>query len=388
MTAGTLCLPVPVWANRGDSLQFSARHEVAHDSNLFRVAPGRQPSGGKSDTLNTTTVGVQFDKMYSLQRLELDASLVHRRYRNFDYLNFSAVDYRGAWHWAATPHLRGILSADRQTRPNSYADVANIAARNLRTEDRFGFTGELDLAETLQFVAGFGQRRLSNEQTVLQDRDSRIRTVAGGLRYRYPSGSYLGYDYKLSRGVYLNGPGAASVTTPVDFDQSEHEVTARWAFSAKTSMRGSLSYLRRSHPQAPQRDFSLPLAEIRLHWEPTGKISVDAGVERGFIVTHNEYASYAVGSRFSLRPTWNATAKTSVRLQLEYLDQQYKGALNRAAQFSGRDDATRLARLALDWRPRDALLLTLQLQTEKRSSNFGNFDYNTHGASLAARLQF
>lgn len=376
------------WANSEDSLKFSARHEIAYESNLFRIAPGRRSNSNKSDTLNTSTLGIQYDKEYSLQRVELDASLVHRRYSNFSYLDFSALDYRTAWNWSATPHLRGLLFAERHTRPNSYADVSNIALRNLRAEDTLGFSGELDLGRALRLVGGLGQRRLSNEQVVLQDRDSRLRTVSGGLRYVYPSGSYIGYGYKLSRGAYLNHVASSNGTAPVDFDQTEHEMTARWALTGKTSVKGSISYVSRKHAGAPQRDFSTPLAEVLIRWIPTGKITVDAGLERAFIISQSDYASYAVGSRLSLRPTWNATAQTSVRMQLEYLDQQYRGSPSPTALFNGREDATRLARIALDWRPQDALLLTLQLQTEKRGSNFNSFDYSTHGASLSARLRF
>lgn len=383
------CLSSPLaWANSEDNLQFSARHETSYDSNLFRIAPGRRPNSDKSDTINATTLGVKYDKEYSLQRIELEASLVHRRYRNFSYLDFSALDYRTVWNWSATQHLRGTLFATRQTRANSYADVSNIGLRNLREEDILGFTGELDLGRALRLVGGLGQRRLSNEQVVLQDRDSRVRTVSGGLRYVYPSGSYVGYGYKLSRGAYLNHIPNSSETGPVDFDQTEHELAANWALTGKTSVRGSVSYLSRKHIDAPQRDFSTPLAEILVRWSPTGKVVIDAGLERAFIASQTDYASYAVGSRFSLRPTWNATAHLSVRMQLEYFDQEYKGALDPAALFTGREDATRLARIALDWRPQEALLFTLQLQAEKRASNFNSFDYTTHGASLSARLRF
>lgn len=382
-------MALPGWANSGDSLQFTARHEVFHDSNLFRVAPGRQTTAGgpsTSDTINTTRLGVQYDKQYSLQRIELDAALVDRRYKRFSYLDFSALDYRANWHWAATPRIRGNLTADRVTRSNSYSDVANVANRNLRVDDALQLNGEAEVGAAWRLIGAVVQRRQSNEQVVLQDRDFKVRTAVGGLRHVYPSGTYYGYGVRLSRGEYLNRTADAGL--PTEFRQTVHEINGLWKLSGKTQLDGSLGYLRRVHSNAPQRDFSTPLAQLRLRWTPTGKLRLDAEVEQTYRVTQTDYASYSIDRSVSLVPAWHATAHTTVRLQLEHRRQDYRGALAVSPPPAHRDDITRLARLAIDWRPRDAVLLTMQIQTEHRSSSYTDFNYSTHGISLAGRLRF
>lgn len=389
LTAAGLTAASSAWANSGDSLQFSARHEVFYDNNLFRVSPDRQLStadSDTSDTINTTTLGVRYDKQYSLQRIEVDARLVNQRYSRFGYLDFAALDYRANWHWSATPRIRGNLVADRTTRSNSYSDVSNVSARNLRRDDTLRLNGEADLGAALRLIGAIGQRRQSNEQVVLQDRDAKVRSVLGGLRYVYPSGSYIGYGIRESRGEYLNR--AAESGLPTDFRQTTHEIDGVWRLSGKTQISGTLSYVRRVHSNAGFRDFSTPLAELRVRWMPTGKLRLDAELEQAYTVTQTDYASYAVGRSISLVPSWAATAHTTVRLQLQHREQDYRGGLSISPLPAHRNDITRLARLALDWQPREAVLLTVQVQTEHRSSSYTDFNYSTHGVSLAGQLRF
>lgn len=382
------CLASAAFADVPDTLEVSARHELFYDSNLFRRSPNQPASTrSRSDTINTTTLGLQLDKSYSLQRFEVDANFVERRYRNFNYLDFSTLDYRGNWHWAATPWLRGNLIADRRTRPNSDADIADTSARNLRTEDELRLSGEANLGAAVRLFGAVGQERQTNEQLVVQDRDSKTRSSLAGLRYVFPSGSSIGYGVRLSQGEYLRQ--LADRGTGPTFEQTEHQVSGNWNVSGKTTLIGSLSYLKRTHQNVPFRDFSTPLGELQLRWTPTGKLRVDARLAQTYTVTHTDYASYSVGRRITLAPSWSATAHTTVRLQLEHFDQEFRGGRPEdSLLLDDRDDTVRLARLALDWRPREALLLTLQLQTERRSSSFANFTYRTHGASLAARLRF
>ncbi len=43
--------------------------------------------------------------MYSLQRFEVNASLVDNLYHNFDYLDFLGKNGTATWHWSATPYF-------------------------------------------------------------------------------------------------------------------------------------------------------------------------------------------------------------------------------------------------------------------------------------------
>ena len=57
----------------------------------------------KSDHIITTTATLSVNKLYSMQRFEVNASLVDNRYNNFDYLNFLGKNGTATWHWSAYP---------------------------------------------------------------------------------------------------------------------------------------------------------------------------------------------------------------------------------------------------------------------------------------------
>ena len=75
MGAGT------VFADAQDTLNLTVGASLMHDDNLFRLSSDANPqallgTSQKSDTIRVTTVGLKFAKDYSLQRFELEASLV------------------------------------------------------------------------------------------------------------------------------------------------------------------------------------------------------------------------------------------------------------------------------------------------------------------------
>jgi exopolysaccharide biosynthesis operon protein EpsL len=366
---------------------------VLYDSNLLRLSSGFRGQiipgvSSRSDVINTSTLGLHLDKAYSLQRIELDAYLVKQDYNTFDYLNFSALNYRAAWHWSLTPRVRGNLSTTRDTRSNSFADVANVTRRNLRRDSTTRLDVEADLGAATRLVGALTQQRQRNEQAVVDDRDATIRGVMAGMRYVYPSGSFVGYGLRVSRGQYLRSPSDFSTTRASDFDQTENELVARWILSGRTRLDGRISYLRRSHQDASERDFSTPLAELRMVWTPTAKVRLETLLARTYTVTHTDYASYTIRNRFALMPSWTIGPHTNLRLQLEQSNQIYDGALPSSTFLLDREDTTRLARLGIDWYPRESILLTVQVQTERRTSSFTGFDYRTHGASLNAQVRF
>ena len=84
------------WAEGADDLKFSASIGQIRDSNLFRLPSNINllPILGRSsgaETINTTALGLNYQRAYSLQKVELDVNVTDYRYRNFGYLSFLAT---------------------------------------------------------------------------------------------------------------------------------------------------------------------------------------------------------------------------------------------------------------------------------------------------------
>src|SRR2546425_941976 len=115
----------------------AAGASVTWDSNVFRLPDslaGLAPNG-KSDRISAMYVGLRIDKPYAQQRVLLDATSTAYRHDRFSYLDFDALDYRGAWQWHLTPRVSGVLSAERSQSLVNYADFRNITQRNVRTAE-------------------------------------------------------------------------------------------------------------------------------------------------------------------------------------------------------------------------------------------------------------
>ena len=111
------CILGTASAQTADGLTLRAGHTLSHDDNLFRLPDGVSPQAAlgrptASETVGISTLGASYARDFSLQRLEVDVSLVDYRYRNFSRLDLLATNYDLTWRWAVTPRLRGALVAE------------------------------------------------------------------------------------------------------------------------------------------------------------------------------------------------------------------------------------------------------------------------------------
>lgn len=132
------CL-TPAWAQEEPTIRLSAAYARQTDSNLYRLSAtsltNAQTLIGRADAseqIGITTLGVNFNKAYSLQRLELGLNLVDYSYQNFSNLSFTAQNYTAAWRWALTPRLTGNLTRERSEtgERRTLTKVSNLICSN------------------------------------------------------------------------------------------------------------------------------------------------------------------------------------------------------------------------------------------------------------------
>ena len=89
--------------SEADTLEWRAGLQWQHDDNVF-LSPQAQ-----SDQIQVATLGLNLNKAWSLQRLEFDAHLDDHRYDRYSQLDFTALNYQGAFRWATSlPCRRGV----------------------------------------------------------------------------------------------------------------------------------------------------------------------------------------------------------------------------------------------------------------------------------------
>ena len=357
---------------------------VTWDDNLFRV-PHTQPV--QSDRISSAYVGVRVDKPYGQQRLLFNVTETAYRYQKLSYLDFEALDYRGAWQWRLGPRVSGVLSADRSEAQVNYADTTDTSQRNLRTTQNQRFSVDGWVSGGWHLVASALRREQRDSVPTVQQANYQEAGAEGGVRFDAGSGSSLTFYVRSLDGEYIG-----QVADPVNFiddgfKRDETELLATWAISGKTNLQGRLAYVDYRSNEFVQRDFSGTAGDITLLWTPAAALRIGVTASRRLEPWRDTTASYRVEDRLTLAPVWQVGAKTSVRMSLDLAASDY---FNPVVATTGplREDTLRSVLLGADWVPARNLLLSATLQREERNSNDAAFDYRATVAKISASLAF
>ncbi len=381
------------WAEGGQDLQFRASVGLANDSNLFRLpaSANAQALIGRSsaaETVRITSLGVNYNKAYSLQRVELDVAVVKYSYQNFSYLDFSALNYRGAWRWSYTPHLRGNLSTSRDQRLNSFIDFRGFNVRNERVTTNTRLDGNYELDANWRLLGGLTQSALKNSLQITSEADYRLTTLDGGVRYVLASGSSAGYTLRSSDGTYTTN---RVIPSPGFFDdrftQTDNELLATWAISRDTSADFRAGQRSRSYPNYPQRNFGGFTGAANINWTYSPKAGLAAGWAREINAFETTNTNFSQTDRFSVGPVWQVSPKAAVRVQLAHEVRDFGGSPSGLARLQRRD-VTRDASVSMDWQPTKYLSLSASLQNAKRSSSLAGFDYSSNAINVSAQFTY
>ena len=380
-------------AEGAQDLQFRASAGMVYDSNLFRLPESANTLAliGRSSAAETIVVeslGLNYNKAYSLQRVEFDLNVNNYSYQNFSYLNFVAYNYKGAWRWSYTPHLYGNLTTSRDQTLNSFVDFQGFNQRNVRidTNTRFDATYELDA--NWRLLGGLNHSKHDNAQQLSQDANYSLTAADAGVRYVLASGSSADYTFRSSDGTYTtNRPFPSAGFYDNGFTQTDNDLSLSWAITRDTSATFRAGYRSRKHPHYPQRDFAGMTGAASLNWSITAKSALTAGWTRDLGTYETGTSNFVRTDRFSFGPVWQVSPKATLRLSLDHAVLDYRGTPLGAVPVQRRD-TTRDASLSFDWQPMNYLALNASLQNARRSSNLPGLDYKSNMVTLTAQFTY
>jgi len=325
-------------------------------------------------------------KPYSLQRFELSASFADYRYKTFDFLNYSATNYNGAWRWSMTPRFYGNLIASQTQSLNSFLDFRAFV-KNLRTEDTQRFDGEYEIDGALRVLGAVSNYRVRNALLFVAQGDVEQVTAEAGVKYQFPSGSQLVYVARKADGSYTNR-SAPDLLNLLDnkYSQAEQEVRFYWTFSGKSTLEARATYTDRRNPNVPQRDYSGLGGLVKVDWGITGKTRLQVSVSRELAAFLLTTSSYTRLDKLSFGPSWEIAPKVVGRLRYEYSERTFLGPVVPVPSI--RVDTINSTFVGIDWQPRRWVTLSASLQNDRRSSNLPGLDFVANTGLLAAQLTF
>ena len=381
----------PAWADEYDTVNVVVSTSLTHDSNVFRLSDSADPQTAlgrstKSDTISVSSVTLRVDKSLSLQRFQLDISETIYRYKNFSFLDFEALEYRGTWLWHLTPRISGTLGADRSKSLVPFGDI-RTAQQNLRVVDRQYFTLDAQVTGGWHTLLGASHIEQKDSRVALSSEPSYEATSGeAGIKYVAAPGTSLALIQRHVNGSYT------STLDPVNllddgFRENQSEAVANWNATGKSTFRGRLTWLDRQHDHFPQRDYDALAGEVGFLWSPTAKSRFHFIGRRDVTTWWEPLSSYRVSDTASVAWTWQVTTQAAVLVQLDRVHRDYRGPV---VFTTGplRVDNERSAQLGLNWTPFRSMLLKAGVQHYTRSSNFPGNDFDANVANVSAAMTF
>lgn len=363
-----------------NAFQLRAGVGVEHDSNVRR-----QPTA-EGDTAATASVGLKFDRRYSLQRFRADVEATTYRYRNHSDLNYSTLNYNAAWDWSFTPKLHGTISADRKQYRDTTSDLvtgANLVGR--RTERTELAEGVYELSGAWRALAGVSHTAAKSTAPNSYDASPTVRSTYAGAGYELASGTSITGRFRHGNGEYTDITAGG-----IGFHENEADLLVKWPITAKTSFEGRVGRLQRSHPVAPGLDFSGFIGDATVNWEITGKTRLLAQLAHDLTAsgfTGATAGGHVESNRFFVQPTWKPTVQTAVNLRYEYVRRTWQDVPAGSLDL-GRRESVQKASIGFDWEPRPKILVSASLGNERQKSNlvFANYRATIYG--IAGKLYF
>lgn len=380
-------------ANPNDALQFFAGYGVVYDDNLFRLRPGtnaQQTIGRDSaaETIKTATAAVGFDKKYGLQRIRARLTAVDYQYQNFDYLDFTALNFVGLVNWSFTPKASGVVGIDRQQLPSGFEDFKRYTIRNQATVINGRAEGFYELDGAWQVTGAFLHLDVKNAATIIQQRAFTRESVQVGLKRTFGSESEVAYRIRSGSGDYSDTANSAAAFLPNGFDDIENEFQLKLVITPKSSLAARISYLQKKFHNFAFRDYSGITGDATFIWGLTDRTSIQFIASSLLSDYQTTYSNSVRAVRYAIMPTIQIKEKVAVKLRQEYVQRSFDGVVSGFSSALKRDDNTHLTRVSVDWDPREQLGFSFWFQKERRESNYGDFSYSSKSVGILARTSF
>ena len=379
------------YADEFDTVNISLSTSLTYDSNLFRLSDSANTQAAlgtttRSDRISISSLVLRIDKSLSQQRFQAEVSETIYRYQNFSFLDFEALEYRGAWLWHVTPRISGTLGADRQKALVPFGDIRS-AQQNLRVTDREYLTVDGQVMGPWHIVGGASHFAQKDSRAALSPEQSYDAVSAeAGIKYVSAPGTSLAVIQRSVHGTYSNGLDPATLFDD-GFRDNQTEVVADWAATGKSTFRGRLTRIDRQHDHFPQRDFDALAGEANFLWSLTAKSRFNFLLRRDVTTWWETLASYRVSDTASLGYTWQVTAHAALLFQLDHIHRDYRGPVG-VTTGALRSDDERNVQLGVNWNPLRSVALRAGVQHYRRASNFPGNDFDTNIANVSAAFTF
>ena len=377
------------YADSDDTINFLIGTDYSHYDNLFLLPDGQNPTGGaeRSDNVLRTNFGIKVNKKYGLQAFRFDYSHLDSKYDNADFLNFNSNNYKAAWLWSVTPSLRGNLSSERKVDLIPFLDNRNTNTQNIRTTEIQLLDFDWSPHNVWHLLGGYTKLESINSQTFLQETSFKFNALEAGVKYSFPSESFIALKLRKRDGE--NQEINLSNQVGKDFSENEAELSALWKLSGKSKLTANLGHNVHTDDTFGLRDFTGYFGGVNYSWDVSGKLNIGVDLSRKLASYQDITSSYTVNDALSIKPTWALTSKVTLGSYLSVSKRKFLGeGPGTSATSSTRVDDRFTYGVQASWAPRSTMSFGMNLQHDERDSNFADRDFSSNTVGVNGQLTF
>ncbi|MDI1360983.1 XrtB/PEP-CTERM-associated polysaccharide biosynthesis outer membrane protein EpsL [Methylotenera sp.] len=383
------CAATSAYADSDDTINFLIGTDYSHYDNLFLLPDGQNPTGAaeRSDNVLRTNFGIKVNKKYGLQAFRFDYSHLDSKYDNASFLNFNSNNYKAAWLWSLTPSLKGNLSSERKVDLIPFLDNRNSNTQNIRTLEMQMFDFDWSPHNVWHLLGGYTKLESVNSQTFLQETSFKFNAAEVGVKYSFPSDNFIALKLRKRDGENqeINVPNQVGK----DFSENEAELSALWRLSGKSKLTANLGHNGHTDDTYGLRDFSGYFGGVNYSWDASAKLNVGVDLTRKLASYQDFTSSYTVNDVLSIRPTWALTSKVTLGGSLSASKRKFlgDGPIVSATTPTRIDDGVTYG-IEATWVPRSTMRFGVNLQHDKRDSNFADRDFSSNTVGINGQLTF
>lgn len=385
-----LLSPISISFAATDTFMPYAYARSSYNSNLFRLADDAEAVAVLGDTDKNETIrhlgaGFRIDLPVSRQRLILDAEMDRVDYDTFSTLNHTRTEARTAWHWQVGNLWSGNLGYRYSKRLSTFYELQSVS-KDMKTKNNVFLDAGYQIHPDWRLLAG-----VSRSDQGYQERealDSELRSKKLEIQYKNTINTRMGLRATVTDANLLNLENIDGTLFNNDYEKTEISGIFYWEGTGKSHFEARLGVTDQKYNELTERDSQDTVGRLTYLWLLTGKTKLDVSLWRETDSRVEEITTLVVTEGVSISPTWSATRKITVSGKISYEQDDFKGE-NEVILISGqkaREDEIRLFLINVNYNPTRNLSLSLGYQTEERTSNRkdSEFDYK----QVDAKVQF
>jgi hypothetical protein len=218
------------------------------------------------------------------------------------------------------------------------------------------------------------------------DRD--VRSEQLEIQYRNTLNTRVSLRTKVTEVDLLNLEDVGGTLVSNDSKETEISGAFYWEGTNKSHFEARLGVADRKYDELTERDSRGSIGRLTYRWLMTRKTKLNIALWQEESEYNDETTTNVITTGVSIKPTWSATRKITVSGEISYRHDDFEGesTVIIGGGLEPREDDIQLLRINASYVPTRNVRWSMAYQTEERTSNRKDNEFNY--SQVDAKLQF